>query len=104
MQAYKLKRGSTPDIERIRNLLSECFETEIQEEDGKLKTSYGVLKEITVWTDNKKLCVDAVSDNSGISDEVILDTNKRFRVFLDKGTGYSSKDRVKNAKKEVGGD
>lgn len=104
MQEYKLKRGYTPDIERLRDLLKECFGTEIKEDGGKLKTSYGVLKEITVWIDNKKMCVDTVSDNSGVPDEVVLDTNKRFRVFLDKGTGYSSKDRIKNAKKEVGGE
>ncbi|MDV0444970.1 hypothetical protein MmiAt1_05220 [Methanimicrococcus sp. At1] len=104
MQEYKLKRGFTPDIERIRDLLTECFGTEIKEEDGKLKTSYGVLKEINVWINNKKLCVDTVSDNTGIADDVILDTNKRFRTFLDKGTGYTSKDRVKNAKKEVSGE
>jgi Uncharacterized protein conserved in archaea len=104
MQEYKLKRGFAPDIERIRNLLTECFGTEINDENDKLTTSYGVLTEIKVWIDNKKLCVDTVSDNSGIPDDVILDTNKRFRTFLDKGTGYSSKDRIKNAKKDVGGE
>ena len=104
MQEYKLKRGYTPDIERIRNLLTECFETEILEKDGTLTTSYGALKEIKVCITNKKLCVDTVSDNSGIADDLILDTNKRFRTFLDNGTGYSSKDRIKNAKKEVGGE
>ncbi|MCL2862576.1 MAG: DUF5611 family protein [Methanimicrococcus sp.] len=104
MQEYKLKRGSTPDIERIKGLLNECFGAEIKEKDGKLTTSYGVLKEITVWINQKQLCVDTVSDNSVKDDNVILDSNKRFRTFLDKGTGYTSKDRIKNAKKEVGGE
>ncbi|WP_338100015.1 DUF5611 family protein [Methanolapillus africanus] len=104
MQEYKLKRGFTPDIERLRTLLAECFGTEIKEEDKKLVTSYGALKKITVWIDNKKMCVDTVSDNAGVSDEMVLDTNKRFRNFLDKGTGYTSKDRVKNAKKDVSGE
>ncbi|WNY27342.1 DUF5611 family protein [Methanolapillus ohkumae] len=104
MQEYKLKRGFTPDLDRMRGLLTECFGTEIQEKDKKLTTSYGVLKEITVWIDNKKLCVETHADNAGASDDSILDTNKRFRTFLDKSTGYSSKDRVKNAKKDVGGE
>ena len=104
MQEYKLKRGYTPDIERMRSLLEECFGTKINEKDGTLTTSYGALKEIKVCVMNKKLCVDTVSDNSGIPDDLILDTNKRFRTFLDKGTGYTSKDRVKNAKKDVGGE
>ncbi|MDR2944021.1 MAG: DUF5611 family protein [Methanosarcinales archaeon] len=104
MQEYKLKRGYSPDIERMRSLLTECFGAEIKEADGKLKTSYGVLKEINVWISDKKLCVDTVADSAVTDDAVILDSNKRFRTFLDKGTGYSSKDRVKNAKKEVGGE
>lgn len=91
-------------MERMRDLLTECFGTEIKEEDEKLKTSYGVLKEITVWIHNKKMCVETAADNTGATDELILDTNKRFRTFLDKSTGYSSKDRVKNAKKEVAGE
>ena len=104
MQEYKLKRGYTPDIERMRSLLEECFGSEIKEKDGKLTTSYGVLKEISVWINNKKLCVDTAADSSVTDDSIILDSNKRFRTFLDKGTGYSSKDRVKNAKKEVSGE
>ena len=103
MQAYKLKRGYSPDIDRMKGLLSECFGTEITDTDGKLRTSYGILKEITVWIDAKKLCVDTISDTDNKDENVILDTNKRFRNFLDKATGYSSKERVKNAKKEVTG-
>ena len=35
-------------------------------------------------------------------DEVILDTNKRFRKFLDAITGFSTKERVKRAKSTAG--
>ena len=104
MQEYKLKRGYSPDIERMRCLLAECFDAPVSEKGGKLLISYGALKEVAVWIDKKMLFVDTVSNAAGVSDDLILDTNKRFRTFLDKATGYSSKDRVKNAKKEVGGD
>ena len=104
MQAYKLKRGYSPDIARMKDLLAECFGTEITETDGRLTTSYGILSEVTVWIDAKKMCVDTVSDPADKTDDEILDANKRFRTFLDKATGYSSKERVKNAKKEVCGD
>ena len=36
--------------------------------------------------------------DSGSSDEVILDTNRRFRRYLDITTGYTTKERVKKAK------
>ena len=35
---------------------------------------------------------------------LILDTNKRFRDFLEEATGYTAKERLKMAKKEVSGD
>jgi hypothetical protein len=34
----------------------------------------------------------------------ILDTNRRFRTFLDRVTGFTSKERVKRAKKSVEAD
>jgi hypothetical protein len=52
---------------------------------------------------NKKLCVETES-SKGAADEVIMDTNKRYRVFLEEATGFSAKDRLKKAKKEAQGD
>jgi hypothetical protein len=37
----------------------------------------------------------------GVSDAVALDTNKRFRNFLEKATGYTAKQRLQMAKKEA---
>jgi hypothetical protein len=42
--------------------------------------------------------------NKGANDEIIMDTNKRYRVFLEEATGYTAKERLKKAKKEVQGD
>ncbi|MFZ3384718.1 MAG: DUF5611 family protein [Candidatus Methanoperedens sp.] len=52
--------------------------------------------------DNKKLIVDSES-NKVIKDDEILDTNKRFRIFLEEATGYTAKERLKMAKKAVQG-
>ncbi|NLI63001.1 MAG: DUF5611 family protein [Methanosarcinaceae archaeon] len=100
MQSYKLKRGYSPDIDRINGILVDKFGTKVENKDGKLFTSYGILTEIHVWIEDKKMCVDTVSKQDG-KDEEILDTNKRFRQFLDEATGYTSKQRIQNAKKEV---
>ena len=102
---YSFKRGFKPDIERIRSVIAEEFPTDIAEAGGKLQLSYGALKNICIWIDGKKLNVTTESD-SGASDQVVLDTNKRFRDFLEKATGYTAKQRLQMAKKEVskGGD
>ena len=42
--------------------------------------------------------------SKGAADEVIMDTNKRYRVFLEEATGYTAKERLKKAKKDVTGD
>ncbi|MFB3766513.1 MAG: DUF5611 family protein [Methanotrichaceae archaeon] len=97
---YPFKRGFKPDIERIRKALEEEFPTEIREEEGKLTLSYGAMKSIAVWIDNKRLNV-VTESVQGSADNVILDTNKRFRDFLEKATGYTAKQRLEMAKKEV---
>lgn len=101
MQEYKLKRGYTADMDRIYECLVESFPSEIKKEGDKYVTSYGILSSLTVWVEGKKVAVDTVSDTSVTDDELILDSNKRFRDFLYKLTGYTAKERLKQAKKEV---
>ena len=97
---YSFKRGFKPDMERIRKVLEEEFLAEIKEENSKLSLSFGALKKIEVSINGKKLNVTTESD-LGVSDELALDTNKRFRNFLEKATGYTAKQRLQMAKKEV---
>ena len=71
------------------------------EEDGKLIVSYGALARIEASILDKKLCVET-TPNPNVPDEEILETNKRFRKFLDGATGYTARQRVSKAKKDVG--
>ena len=91
---YSFKRGFKPDMERIRKVLEEEFPAEIKESDGMLSLS------IQVSINEKKLNVTTESDTAA-KDDQILDTNKRFRNFLEKATGYTAKQRLQMAKKEV---
>ena len=99
---YKLKRGFSPDLARIREILEEEFASEVQQEGQKLTLSYGALKSIETWIEGKKLVV-VTESAPGASDDVVLDTNKRYRTFLEKATGYTAKQRLKMAKKDVQG-
>lgn len=87
-------------MERIRKVLEEEFPTDIKEADGMLSLSFGALKSIQVSINNKKLNVSTESD-SDAKDVQILDTNKRFRNFLEKATGYNAKQRLQMTKKEI---
>ena len=97
---YSFKRGFKPDMERIQKALEEEFPVDIKQENSKLFLSFGALKSIYVSINGKKLNVTTESE-IGVSDAVALDTNKRFRNFLEKATGYTAKQRLQMAKKEA---
>ncbi|MDP2216188.1 MAG: DUF5611 family protein [Methanolobus sp.] len=101
MQEYKLKRGFAPDIDRLEECMKEIFPSEVRRDGRKLVTSYGILSTLTVWVEGKNMAVETVSDTTLKDDNLILDSNKRFRDFLLKATGYSAKERLKQAKKSV---
>jgi hypothetical protein len=97
---YTFKRGFKPDIVRIRKILEEEFPVRIDDEEGKLQFSYGTFESAKVWIENKRMFVVTKSVTSA-SDNMVVDTNKRFRIFLEKATGYTAKQRMEIAKKEA---
>ncbi len=88
-------------MDRIKEVLQDCFQVPVTEEAGKLILSYGALKRVEASIVDKKLCVDT-TPNQNVADEEIIETNRRFRKFLDGATGYTAKQRVSKSKKEVG--
>ncbi|MGA2161422.1 MAG: DUF5611 family protein [Methanoregula sp.] len=104
MQEYPIKRGLTKDLEpRIVAELKKCFGVEPEKTGNSYRIRFGALNrlEVTCGAGGKTLRVNTESDMSA-SDEVIIDTNKRFRKFLDVATGFSTKERVKRAKSVEG--
>jgi hypothetical protein len=100
MQEYPIKRGLTKDLDtRIVVELKNCFGVEPEKTANGYRIKSGALKrlDVTAGAGGKSVIIDTESDLSA-SDDVILDTNKRFRKYLDVITGFSSKERVKRAK------
>jgi hypothetical protein len=100
MQEYPIKRGLTKDLEiRIVVELKNCFGVDPEKTAKGYRIKSGALKrlDISVGTGEKSVIIDTESDFSA-SDEVILDTNRRFRKYLDAITGFSTKERVKRVK------
>jgi hypothetical protein len=104
MQEYPIKRGLTKDLEaRAIAEIKNCFGKEAEKTAKGYRTSFGALLrlDVTIGKDSKSVIIDTESDMK-VTDEVIMDTNKRFRKFLDAVTGFSTKERVKRAKTPVG--
>jgi hypothetical protein len=100
MQEYPVKRGMIKDIDaRIVAELKNCFGVDPVKTEKGYRIIWGALKRLDVYEgkDKKSVIIDTESDISA-SDEVILDTNKRFRKYLDAITGFSTKERVKRVK------
>ncbi|MCX6684445.1 MAG: DUF5611 family protein [Methanoregula sp.] len=100
MQEYPIKRGLTKDLEtRIVAELKTCFGVDPEKTAKGYRIKSGALKRLDVFvgTGEKSVIIDTESDISA-SDEVILDTNRRFRKYLDAITGFSTKERVKRVK------
>lgn len=102
IQEYSFKRGFSQDAGRIKGIIEKNFPAEIKEENDKYTLSFGAFKRLSVWLDGKKLCVYTESSKE-VSNEIILDTNRRYRIFLEEATGYTAKERAAKAKKEAGG-
>ena len=103
MQEYQVKRGHTKDLAgEVEKAFSECFGVQPEKGAGTFAISYGALArmEIRLGEGGKTITVDTVSKRDA-DEATILDTNRRFRTFLDRVTGFSSKERVKRAKKAV---
>ncbi len=79
--------------------LKECFGVEPENKDGHYQIRYGALKvlDASLGAEGKSVIIRTESDLT-VSDEAILDTNRKFRKYLDAITGYSTKERVKKAK------
>jgi len=100
MQQYPIKRGLTKDLEtRTIAELKNCFGVAPEKTGKGYRITFGALKRLDVimGEGGKTVTIDTESDLSA-TDVVIIDTNKRFRKFLDAVTGFSTKERVKRAK------
>ena len=100
MQEYPVKRGLTKDlVARMAAEMKNSFGVAPTESGGTYRIRYGALKRLDVkaGAGNKTVIIDTESDIT-VSDDVIMDTNRRFRKFLDAVTGFSTKERVKRAK------
>jgi hypothetical protein len=100
MQEYPIKRGLTKDLDvRASAELKVCFGIDPEKTAKGYRIRFGALKrlDVTIGTGGKSVIIDTESDVNA-SDDVIIDTNKRFRKYLDAITGFTTKERVKRAK------
>ena len=95
MQKYDIKKGLEGNIEkgRLKELVSEAFGGS-GDEQGKITASFGALAKLIAWGEDKCLCVETQM-RTDVPNDVAAETIKRYNAFLEKTTGFNSKERKK---------
>jgi len=111
MQEYSIKRGFKDGLEeRLKDGLEKYFDSVGNQKDGHYKIEFGSFSCLEAWVNEKgnMLCVDTESRADlydafaeDEADKIVLDTNKRFREYLEYVTGYNTKERKKKATEAV---
>lgn len=97
MRAYEMRRGQGKNLEgdQLRALVADIF-GRASVEDGKVVANFGAIEKLITWTDGKQLFVD-MTMKPGVPDTVATDTITRNNRFLERATGYTTKQRKQKA-------
>lgn len=103
MTVYPVSRKVRPTLtlESLQGMMLELFGS-AQVGPGGVHASFGALKDLTVAITGKGLEVRTVMD-PGVPAEVQTETIRRYNRFLERATGYTTKERAKRVKAQASG-
>ena len=102
MEAFDVRKANVGKLASggLNGIVAGMF-SDYTAEGEKIIIRFGALQPMTVWLENKKLCVDIVTDKNVDSDTVLKSISMRNK-FLEAATGYNAKERLKRLKKGEG--
>jgi len=102
MQEYDIRRGHQNELEggKLKAMMQEAF-CNVAEEGDMLVSKFGALSRLTVgWDGHNILKVETVMDKTA-APEAAQSTVKAYYAFLEKATGFTSKERSKRLQKKA---
>ncbi|MFQ5837671.1 MAG: DUF5611 family protein [Thermoplasmata archaeon] len=92
MQTYDIKRGHFRELEGdgLRRILRGFGEVDGVE--GRMRVSYGAIRDMAVWTDGKFLYVE-MDMSRDVDNQTAGETVRAYNAFLERATGFTSKQR-----------
>ena len=101
MNTYDIKKGHYEKIEgeKLEALMVELFGNSKQSGE-KLNSSFGALEKITVLLDGKKSLSVETKMNTNVDDKTATETIRAYNQFLERATGFNTKERKKRANKK----
>ena len=103
MQDYEIRRGHFAEIEgeKLGSIIEGVFGKANKIGDNSYETSFGAIAKLTATIrDKKSLTIDTVM-NSKVDANTAADTVRKYNAFLEKATGFTSKERVKRVQKKA---
>jgi hypothetical protein len=102
MQEYDIRRGHQKELEggKLKSMMQEAFGN-VADEGDMLVSKYGALSKLTVGWDGKSILkVETVMDPN-VAPDVAQSTVKTYYAFLERATGFTSKERGKRLQKKA---
>jgi hypothetical protein len=103
MQDYEIRRGHFSEIEgeKLGQLMEGIFGNGKKLSDYSYETSFGAIARLTATLKDKKvLTVDPVM-NTKVDANTAAETVRKYNMFLEKATGFTSKERMKRIQKKA---
>jgi len=103
MQDYEIRRGHFSEIEgeKLGQLIEGVFGNVKKVGDNSYEASFGAIAKLTATLKDKKaLTVDPVM-NTKVDANTAAETVRKYNAFLEKATGFTSKERAKRVQKKA---
>ncbi|MEI6795529.1 MAG: DUF5611 family protein [Methanomassiliicoccales archaeon] len=99
---YDIKKGNYAKLEGdgLKQMMEEAF-GKITTEGDLLVASYGALARLEVKAVSKTVLYVATKMDPKVPEPVAVDTMKKYYGFLEKATGFTTKERGKRAQAKV---
>lgn len=99
---FDIKRGHFKKLENdgLKNIMADVF-GEVSSEGDMLVASFGSIKKIKVKLINKSTLWVETETDPGTPDEVAHETIKRYNIFMERATGFTSKQRRERLTKKA---
>jgi hypothetical protein len=99
---FDIKKGKGAALEGdgLKNLMKDIF-GKVTEENGAYVTSFGATTRFEVKLVSKSILSVTSTSDKGASIEAMKESNQKYNEFMEKATGFSTKERSKRLQKKA---